>query len=60
MADSMLIVTQVAPYADGPAGVHGTLTQAKTALAELADMAGLSPTVVTDVRDVSPRQLSTA
>jgi hypothetical protein len=60
MADSMLIVTQVAPYVDGPAGVHGTLTQAKTALSELADMAGLSPTVVTDVRDVSPRQLSTA
>jgi hypothetical protein len=59
MADSMLIVTQVAPYVDGPAGVHGTLTQAKTALSELADMAGLSPTVVTDVRDVSPRQLST-
>jgi hypothetical protein len=59
MADSMLIVTQVAPYVDGPAGVHGTLTQAKTALAELADMAGLSATVVTDVRDVSPRQIST-
>ncbi len=52
MADSMLIVTQVAPYVDGPAGVHGTLTQATTALSELADMAGLSPTVVTDVRDV--------
>jgi type 1 glutamine amidotransferase len=60
MADSMLIVTQVAPYVDGPAGVHGTLTQAKTALSELADMAGLAPTVVTDVRDVSPRQLATA
>jgi hypothetical protein len=59
MPDSMLIVTQVAPYVDGPAGVHGTLTQAKTALAELADMAGLSATVVTDVRDVSPRQVST-
>lgn len=60
MADSMLIVTQVAPYVGGPAGVHGTLTQAKTALSELADMAGLSPTVVTDVRDVSPGQLSSA
>ena len=59
MADSMLIVTQVAPYVDGPAGVHGTLTQAKTALSELADMAGLAPTVVTDVRDLSPDQLST-
>ncbi len=60
MADSMLIVTQVSPYVDGPAGVHGTLTQAKTALSELADMAGLSPTVVSDVRDVSPDQLSMA
>lgn len=59
MADSMLIVTQVAPYVDGPAGVHGTLAQAQTALSELADLAGLSPTVVTDVRDVSPRQLDT-
>jgi hypothetical protein len=60
MSDSMLIVTQVAPYVDGPAGVHGTLTQAKTALSELADMARLAPTIVTDVRDVSPRQLDTA
>ena len=60
MADTMLIVTQVAPYVDGPAGVHGTLTQAKTALAELADLAGLAPTVVTDVRDLSPHQLASA
>jgi uncharacterized protein len=60
MAETMLIVTQVAPYVDGPAGVHGTLNQATTALSELADMTDLSPTVVTDVRDVSPRQLSTA
>lgn len=60
MADSMLIVTQVAPYVDGPAGVHGTLAQATTALAELAAMAGLAPAVVSDVREVSPRQLSTA
>ena len=28
MAETMLIVTQVAPYVDGPAGVHGTLPQA--------------------------------
>jgi hypothetical protein len=60
MADTMLIVTQVAPYVDGPAGVHGTLTQATTALCELADLAGLSATVVTDVRDLSPRQLDSA
>ena len=31
----MLIVTQVAPYRDGPAGVHGTLAQAAFVMAEL-------------------------
>ena len=60
MADTMLIVTQVAPYTDGPAGVHGTLTQATTALSELADLAGLSPTSVPDVRNVSPSELGAA
>ena len=53
----MLIVTQVAPYADGPAGVHGVLAQAATALCQLAEIAGLSPVVVDDVRDLSPHQL---
>jgi uncharacterized protein len=53
----MLIVTQVAPYADGPAGVHGVLGQATTALRELAEFAGLAPVVVDDVRDLSPHQL---
>ena len=56
----MLIVTEVAPYADGPAGVHGVLHQAETALRELARLAGLSPTVVPDVADLSPRQLASA
>jgi type 1 glutamine amidotransferase len=60
MAERMLIVTQVAPYRDGPAGVHGVLTQAAIGLSELASLAGLAPTVVTDVRDVSPRQLASA
>lgn len=45
----MFIVTQVAPYPDGPAGVHGVLAQASTALAELAAMAGLEPRVVSEV-----------
>jgi type 1 glutamine amidotransferase len=53
----MLIVTQVAPYANGPAGVHGVLGQATTALCQLAEIAGLSPVVVDDVRDLSPHQL---
>ena len=57
MPEPMLIVTQVAPYADGPAGVHGVLGQATTALAELAEHAGLSPVVVADVRDLSPLEL---
>ncbi len=56
----MLIVTQVAPYTDGPAGVHGVLAQATTALSELAELAGLSPVVVDDVRDLSPHQLGAA
>jgi len=56
----MLIVTQVAPYVDSPAGVHGTLGQATTGLSQLADMAGLKPTAVTDVRDVSPDVLAAA
>jgi hypothetical protein len=59
-ADTMLIVPQVAPYVDGPAGVHGTLTQATTGLSELAGLAGLEPTVVHDVRDLSPHQLGAA
>ena len=54
----MLIVTQVAPYADGPAGVHGVLGQAATGLRELAGLAGLFPTVVTDVTDFSPGDLA--
>jgi uncharacterized protein len=60
MPDDMLIVTQVAPYTDGPAGVHGVLGQAAVGLSELAALAGLSPNVVTDVDDVSPDDLSAA
>ena len=56
----MLIGTQVAPYADGPAGVHGVLAQATIGLVQLAELAGLSPVVVRDVRDIPPRRLATA
>jgi uncharacterized protein len=56
----MLIVTQVAPYTDGPAGVHGVLGQAATGLSELAGLGGLIPTVVTDVAEVSPDDLASA
>ncbi|HEY3842019.1 MAG TPA: ThuA domain-containing protein, partial [Acidimicrobiales bacterium] len=58
--ERMLIVTQVAPYADGPAGVHGVLGQAATALGQLAESAGLSPVIVRDVRDLSTHQLGSA
>jgi type 1 glutamine amidotransferase len=54
----MFIVTQVAPYPDGPSGVHGVLTQASTALGELAGLAGLEPVTVSDVGDVSPAELA--
>ncbi len=60
MAANMLIVTQVAPYVNSPAGVHGTLAQATVGLSQLADMAGLRPVAVNDVRDVSPDVLAAA
>ncbi len=58
--DSMLVVTQVAPYMDGPAGVHGVLVQAATALAEIGSMAGLAPRHVADVADVAADDLAAA
>jgi uncharacterized protein len=60
MPEPMLIVTQVAPYTDGPAGVHGVLGQATTALMQLAEQAGLTPVVVEDVRNLSPLHLEAA
>jgi hypothetical protein len=56
----MLIVTQVASYSDGPAGVHGVLAQAAVALAQLAEGAGLTPVMVDDVRHLSPQDLDSA
>ena len=38
---SCYYVTHVAPYHDGPAGVHGVLGQSAIAVAELAEAAGL-------------------
>lgn len=43
-------MTQVAPYRDGPAGVHGVLDQAAAGVAQLAEMHGLVPERVDDVR----------
>ncbi len=55
---SLLYVTQVAPYRDGPAGVHGVLDQSATAVAELADAAGLTFARVTDVRALDASALA--
>jgi len=49
-ADTLLYVTQVAPYRDGPAGAHSVLEQSATAVAQLADHAGLRFSRCTDVR----------
>lgn len=59
----MLVVTQVAPYGTGaphqagPAGVHGVLPQAATALAQLATIEGLVPRIVGDVTTLQVEDL---
>ena len=53
----MFVVTEVAPYRHGPAGVHGVLPQAAVALAELGSMAGLEPEIVTDVTSIHTEHL---
>ena len=50
MGDSLLFVTQVAPYVDGPAGVHGVLDQAAVGVAQFAELQGLEPLRIDDVR----------
>jgi type 1 glutamine amidotransferase len=54
----MFIVTDVAPYPDGPAGVHGVLPQAATALAELAGLASLEARPVDGVDRIDPGALA--
>jgi uncharacterized protein len=58
--DSLLFVTQVAPYLDGPAGVHGVLEQATTAVMQIAELHGLRGQRVHDVRDLDGGDLTTA
>jgi uncharacterized protein len=53
----MYVVTEVAPYPQGPAGVHGVLPQAATAMAELAELSGLVPIAVTDVSSIPVEHL---
>ena len=57
---SLVAVTQVAPYVDGPAGVHGVLGQSVTAMAQLADAASLAFRHVPDVRTLGPDELARA
>ena len=59
-ADALVYVTQVAPYRDGPAGAHGVLEQSATAMAELADHAGLRFQRATDVRTLPPDAIESA
>jgi hypothetical protein len=56
----LLFVSQVAPYADGPAGVHGVLDQAAVGVAQVAGMHGLRSRRVDDVRDLSVEDLAAA
>jgi type 1 glutamine amidotransferase len=48
----MLFVTQVAPYRDGPAGVHGVLDQAARGVEQVAELNGLRSQPVDDVREL--------
>jgi type 1 glutamine amidotransferase len=57
---ALLYVTQVAPYRDGPAGVHGVLPQSAIGMAELAERQGLEPRWVDDVRRLAPADLAAA
>jgi uncharacterized protein len=56
----MFVVTEVAPYQHGPAGVHGVLPQAAVAMSELARMVGLEPITVTDVSTINASDLASA
>ncbi len=60
MTDALLFVTQVAPYSDGPAGVHGVLAQAAVGVAEVAELHGLQPHRVDDVRELDDDLLGDA
>jgi type 1 glutamine amidotransferase len=60
VTDSLLFVTQVAPYSTGPAGVHGVLNQAAVAVAQIAELHGLATQRVDDVRSLDPAEITRA
>ena len=55
-----MFVTQVAPYVDGPAGVHGVLDQAAVGVAQVAELHGLAARRVDDVRTITGDALQSA
>jgi hypothetical protein len=57
MSNGLLFVTQVAPYSDGPAGVHGVLDQAAVGVGQVAEIHGLTSHRVDDVRALSTAEL---
>ena len=60
MSDRLLFVTQVAPYRDGPAGVHGVLDQAAVGVGQVAELHDLDFRRVDDVRTLEPDALEDA
>jgi type 1 glutamine amidotransferase len=60
MTDTLVHVTQTAPYATGPAGVHRVLPQTDAALAEIAELCGLAFRPVSDVRALTADDLACA
>ena len=59
-AGSLLFVPQVAPYVDGPAGVHGVLGQAGAGVHQIAGLHGLAPQTIGDVRELTMAELAAA
>jgi type 1 glutamine amidotransferase len=60
VSQSLLFVTQVAPYRDGPAGVHSVLDQAALGVTEVGELCGLRSRRVDDVRSIEPGVLRDA
>jgi hypothetical protein len=60
VTDALLFVTQVAPYATGPAGVHGVLDQAAVGVGQVAELHALAPRRVDDVRTLAASDLNGA
>ena len=60
MGEPLLFVTQVSPYRDGPAGVHGVLDQAAVGVAQVAELHGLESQRVDDVRTIDAATVNAA